>query len=86
MPSTNDWLNNRGSEYLSAIRELQPTFLGELPLAEKDLPEHSLRVRQAFDPGHSDAVRACTAVAAVHAAVHVSENQSSYLEVFLSSV
>jgi hypothetical protein len=81
-PSSSEWLNSRGCEYLSAIRELQPTFLGELPVPEKDLTELFLRIRQTFDPGLSDAVRACTAVAAVHAAVHASEDQSSYLEVF----
>ncbi len=82
MPSSTEWLNNRGCEYLAAIHDLQPTFLGELPVAEKDLPELFFQVRKAFDPGLSDAVRACTALAAVHAAVHASEDHSSYIGLF----
>src|SRR5271166_6192906 len=82
MASSVEWLNNRGCEYLAAISALEPTFLGELQVSEKDLPELFLRVRQIFDPDLSDAIRACVAVAAVHAAVHASEHHSSYIELF----
>ena len=33
MPSSTEWLNNRGCEYLAAIHDLQPTFL---PNARRD--------------------------------------------------
>jgi hypothetical protein len=86
MISSTKWLEERGQEYLVRIGEQQPTFLGELSVEEADLAELFKRIRLEWQPGRSDAVRACTAVAAVQAAVHATENHSSYIELFCSQL
>jgi hypothetical protein len=77
-----DWVKQAGKEYLARIEAEKPLFLGELQVTDDELTELFRRIRQCASIDRCDEMRASLAVAAVHAAVHASEDENSYVTVF----
>lgn len=77
-----DWIKETGKKYLETILTEKPLFLGELSVTEEELTQLFRRIRQCHSVDECDETRASLAVAAVHAAVHASEEENSYVAVF----
>src|ERR1019366_8797002 len=77
-----DWNKEAVKRYLEIIQEERPLFLGELQVTKEELSQLFRRIRQCHSVDQCDETRASLAVAAVHAAVQASEEDSSYVAVF----
>jgi hypothetical protein len=79
-----EWLNQRGAEYIAQIEHQQCSFLSEISVTATGLLELFGHLRAISL--HTDQQWACLAVAAVNAAVLASEEQTSFIEMFLPHV
>src|SRR5437879_4058319 len=76
------WLDERGAEYIARVQQNQCSFLSEIATPPQELVElfRNLRSVGIF---RRDEHWACLAVAAVNAAVIATEEQTSFIELFL---
>lgn len=77
-----EWLSVTGSAYIARIKAERPLFLSDIPIGEQELQALFAELRRYARWNLSDAGRACLAVAAVGSAVHATEQDTGFRELF----
>lgn len=77
-----EWLTLTGSAYIDRIKAEHPLFLSDIPISELELEVLFAELRRYGRWNLSDAGRACLAVAAVGSAVHATEQDTGFRELF----
>ncbi len=78
------WLRDYGSKILTSVEAQRVQFLIEVDLAEDQLDELFRQLRQTDFFAGGPAIRACLALAAVHAANRAGVEDTSFIELFFT--
>ena len=80
--SSEEWLNQVGSEYLAQVQAEEPQFLIEVDVPDARLNELFAHISKAWPSRWTPQKRVCLALAAVHSAARADEYEDSFRKVF----